>query len=109
MRLRTLSWQKQLFQVIQHSTWQRHVKRRVAQLFWSASKIKWQKLGLWLLLVTVVVTMVLWNWQLFLATAIGISLMLLVYGFQESNWQPYWLELERLLKGTNKNSGDRRW
>jgi hypothetical protein len=103
MRFRSLSWQKQLFQVVQRSSWQRHVKRRVTQLFWLASKIKWQKLGLWLLILTVIVTMVVWNWRLFLATAIGISFMLLVYHFQESNWQPYWLELERLLKGSNKN------
>lgn len=46
--------------------------------------------------------MLLWHWQLFLATGSGISVMAIVYLMQQGYGQHYWQELERLLRGTNR-------
>ncbi|NJL90483.1 MAG: hypothetical protein HC916_12365 [Coleofasciculaceae cyanobacterium SM2_1_6] len=44
----------------------------------------------------------LWHWQLFLATGSGISVMAIVYLMQQGYGQHYWQELERLSAGNRQ-------
>lgn len=44
----------------------------------------------------------LWHWQLFLATGSGISVMAIVYLMQQGYGQHYWQELERLSTGNRQ-------
>lgn len=60
-----------------------------------------RKLRRWLFSLTTIVLLCWWNWKICLATAIGISLMLLVYSLQQSNWQRYWRKLRYSLTGSN--------
>lgn len=46
--------------------------------------------------------MLLWHWQLFLATGSGISVMAIVYLMQQGYGQHYWQELERLSAGNRQ-------
>ncbi|MBD2138900.1 armadillo-type fold-containing protein [Anabaena sp. FACHB-1237] len=52
-------------------------------------------------LLTIIVAMLVWNWQLLLSLVIGITVMLLSYSWQQWNWQLWWSELRRSLNGTN--------
>ena len=42
------------------------------------------------------------NWQLFLATSVGISLMAGCYLVQNPHWQKYWQQWQRYLAGSNR-------
>lgn len=57
--------------------------------------------GFMLGLLTIIIAMLLWNWQLLLSLVIGITVMLLSYSWQKWNWQLWWSELRRFCKGTN--------
>lgn len=52
-----------------------------------------------------IVTMILWNWKLVLATVAGVGLMVLVYLVQGWNWQVYWYHWRRFLTGSNRQLG----
>ncbi len=58
-----------------------------------------------LLSLTGIVTMILWNWKLVLATVAGVGLMVLVYLMQGWNWQVYWYHWRRFLTGSNRQLG----
>jgi hypothetical protein len=60
-----------------------------------------RQLRRWLFSLTTIAVLCWWNWKICLATAIGISLMLLVYSMQQSNWQRYWGKLRYSLTGSN--------
>lgn len=57
----------------------------------------------WLLNLTIIVAMLLWNWKLVLATGVGIFVMLLVYLMRDWDWQVHLSYLNRLLNGANKH------
>lgn len=44
-----------------------------------------------------------WNGKLFLSTAVGVVVMVLVYQMQQWNWQVHWSEFWRLLTGSNRH------
>lgn len=46
--------------------------------------------------------MLWWNWQLLLATGVGIAIMLLVYFLQQGDWQKRWSDLGKLFTGANR-------
>lgn len=50
---------------------------------------------------TIVVTMLFWNWKLLLALAVGILVMLVAYSIPKWNWQLSWLEIGRFLNSAN--------
>ncbi|MEM7727526.1 MAG: armadillo-type fold-containing protein [Cyanobacteria bacterium P01_A01_bin.45] len=51
---------------------------------------------------TVVIAMLLWNWKLLLASAVGVSSMTLVYSMQGWNWQKFWSGLHNILSSPNR-------
>lgn len=55
-----------------------------------------------LLILSVAIAMLVWNWQLLLATSVGLLLMLLLYWLQEWNWQTRLANLRRLVSGSNR-------
>ena len=58
--------------------------------------------GGWLFVLTVMVAMLFWNWQLLLATSVGVFIMLFVYLMQGWDWRIHWLHLRQLLSGSNQ-------
>ncbi|MFM7406948.1 MAG: armadillo-type fold-containing protein [Cuspidothrix sp.] len=57
--------------------------------------------GVLLGLLTIIVGMVIWNWQLLLAVVVGIGIMIFSYSMQQWNWQLRWLEIRKLMSSTN--------
>lgn len=57
--------------------------------------------GVLLGLITIIVAMVIWNWQLLLAVVVGIGIMICSYSMQQWNWQLRWLEIRRVMSSTN--------
>jgi hypothetical protein len=57
--------------------------------------------GVFLGLITIIVAMVIWNWQLLLALAVGIGIMIFSYSMQQWNWQLRWLEIRKVMSSTN--------
>ncbi|MDB9453566.1 armadillo-type fold-containing protein [Dolichospermum circinale] len=57
--------------------------------------------GFFLGLLTIIVAILLWNWQLFLALIVGISVMVFTYLIPKFNWQLHWLEIRRLISSPN--------
>jgi hypothetical protein len=96
--------------VAQASSWWQQVVTQIKGSPLTKSKLKiLRRLHLhrltppgWLLGVSFVTAMLLWNWQLLLATAAGVSVMLLVYFMQKWDWQVHWSSLRRLFSGTNR-------
>jgi hypothetical protein len=52
---------------------------------------------------TIIVSLLIWNWQLFLALVVGISVMVLAYSMQKWNWSVFWSEIRRFLSKTNSH------
>ena len=57
--------------------------------------------GVLLGLLTIIVAMLLWSWQLLLAVVVGIGIMVFTYSMQKSNWQLRWLEIRKLISSPN--------
>ena len=57
--------------------------------------------GVLLGLLTIIVAILLWNWQLLLSLVVGIGIMVFTYSMQKSNWQLPWLEIRKLMSSTN--------
>ena len=57
--------------------------------------------GVLLGLLTIIVAMLIWSWQLLLALVVGIGIMVLTYSMQKWNWQLRWLEIRKLMSSTN--------
>ncbi|MFM6000642.1 MAG: armadillo-type fold-containing protein [Dolichospermum sp.] len=57
--------------------------------------------GFFLGLLTIIVAILLWNWQLFLALIVGIGVMVFTYLIPKFNWQLHWLEIRRLISSPN--------
>ncbi|MBD2346847.1 armadillo-type fold-containing protein [Anabaena subtropica] len=55
-----------------------------------------------LILLTIIVAMLLWNWKLLLALLVGVGVMLSVYSVQKWDWQLRWVEIQKLVNGTNR-------
>jgi hypothetical protein len=55
-----------------------------------------------MLALTVVVAMLLWNWQLLLATGTGVLVMLLVYLMHDWDWQVHLSSLRQFFSGSNR-------
>lgn len=56
----------------------------------------------WLILVAIVALLWCWNWKLFLATTVGMSLMSFSYLLQNPYWQSYWQKWQKFLAGSNR-------
>lgn len=54
-----------------------------------------------LVLLTLVVAMLFWNWKLLLATTVGMLVMVVVYWMHEWDWQVPWSDLRRFLNGSS--------
>lgn len=91
------SWQ-QLFKLIE-SCLPLKVKSRVWKRLYPR---QFRGPGGWLMILTSIVAMFLWNWKLLLATSAGVLVMLLVYLMQECDWQIYWSSLRQFFLGSNK-------
>jgi len=57
--------------------------------------------GFLLGLLTIIVAMLLWSWQLLLALVVGIGIMVFTYSMPKWNWQLRWLEIRKLMSSTN--------
>ena len=57
--------------------------------------------GFLLGLLTIIVAMLLWNWQLLLALVVGIGIMVVTYLIPKFNWQLHCLEIRRLISSPN--------
>ncbi|BAY41153.1 hypothetical protein NIES2111_55450 [Nostoc sp. NIES-2111] len=55
-----------------------------------------------LILLTILVAMLLWNWKLLLALLVGVGIMLSVYSMQKWDWRLRWVELQKLFNGSNR-------
>lgn len=59
-------------------------------------------LSRWLVGLLTIVFLWSWNWQLFLAIAAGIALMVFSYLLQNGKLQPHWQKWQRFLTGSNR-------
>lgn len=91
---KALFWRERLLAVLFLKT-----KARSSRLVLSVKQQ--QKLRRWLLMSAAVAVMCWWNWKIFLATVIGISVMWLMYQAQQNTWQHYWAKLQHTLRGSN--------
>ncbi|MEI6445046.1 MAG: armadillo-type fold-containing protein [Nostocales cyanobacterium ELA583] len=57
--------------------------------------------GFLLGLLTIIIAMLIWSWQLLLALVVGIGIMAFTYSMQKWNWQLRWLEIRKLMNSTN--------
>ncbi len=48
--------------------------------------------------VTIVLAMLLWNWKLLLASAVGIGMMVMVYSMYRWDWQKNWYEVRQFFR-----------
>lgn len=92
------SWLQQLFNWIESSLLVL-VKGRLFQQLYS---YRMRGVGSWLLILTGIIAMLLWNWKLLLATGAGVLAMLLVYLMQDWNWKPYWSSLRQFFSGSHR-------
>lgn len=92
------SWRQQIVNQISTAT----VAEFKQKTFKRFSRKRLRRTGGWLLCLTVVGAMVFWNWQLMLATGVGILVMLMVYLMQECDWQVHLSSLRRFLSGSNR-------
>ncbi len=90
-------WRKQLNTMLSPSS--RRYKTRPLR---SVNRSGLGSLLLLLLGLVLVFTMLLWHWQLLLATITGIGVMTLLYFAQEWDWQHKWRSWQRFLKGFNR-------
>lgn len=72
-----------------------------SRLLKSLSRKRVRLRGSWLLGLTGIVTLLVWDWKLLLATGSGITGMLLLYLIQ-GNWQAYLSTLQRFVSGSNR-------
>jgi len=91
-------WWQQLFQLIEDWLPLKVKSRVFKQLYPHRFQVP---VG-WLMVLTSVVAMFLWNWKLLLATSAGVLVMLLVYLMQEWDWQLYWSNLRQFFFGSNR-------
>lgn len=63
---------------------------------------KLRKISRWALFSLILVMLWCINWQLFLATIVGISSMTWCYLLQNSHWQSYWQKWQKILVGSNR-------
>lgn len=63
---------------------------------------RFQGPGGWLAIATITVAMLIWNWQLLLATATGAIVMSVVYVMHEWDWQALVADLRNLLNTPNR-------
>ncbi len=47
---------------------------------------------------TIIIAMLLWNWKLLMASAVGIGMMVLVYSMDRWNWQKNWCEIRQFFR-----------
>ncbi|PSB02522.1 hypothetical protein C7B64_12725 [Merismopedia glauca CCAP 1448/3] len=66
------------------------------------SAIRLKKAGKWLLSLTLVLALLFWNWQLWLATAVGVAVMLLVYLIPEWNGHLPLTQVRKWLTGVHR-------
>ncbi|MEC4983091.1 MAG: hypothetical protein SAJ37_10570 [Oscillatoria sp. PMC 1068.18] len=59
-----------------------------------------RSLSIWLLCPLALVVMLICNWQLAIATIIGIVVMLLIYSLQSSNWCVDWSDLQNFCRSS---------
>ncbi len=92
------SWWQQLVNQIPGSS----LPEFKSKAFKSLSGKYFGHLGLWLSGLTVAIVMLFWNWELLLATSVGVLVMWLVYRLQVLDWQLSWSNLRRFFGGANR-------
>ncbi|MTJ07222.1 armadillo-type fold-containing protein [Anabaena sp. UHCC 0204] len=85
------SWRQLINQILEIKTGR--PKQRIFQQF--------SEPGFLLGLLTVIVAMLLWSWQLLLALVVGIGIMVFTYSVQKWNFQLHWVEIRKLISSTN--------
>lgn len=86
-------WRKQLLLLLtaKPSKFDRHFVSRPG---------RWSRGGVWCLCGLILLGF--WNWQLLLATVMGIAIMTGVYGLQDINWHKYRSKLQNWLKSPHR-------
>ena len=79
------------------SGWQQFLRLLRSQL----KDRDWKKISRWLVITIAIVSLWCWNWQIFLAIAVGIALMAASFSVQNRNWQKHWQKWQRFLLGSN--------
>ena len=88
-------WYQQLQAVVRKSK----KSKSMAQIF---TWLNIQGKNIWLWCFLGLVLLLVWNWQLLLATFAGIGLMLSVYFLQDYNWRRCFASWQRFLSGSNR-------
>ena len=83
------SWSKSILKQIQDSSLLRFESQTLASL--SPSQL--QRLGRWLIIISGLTILLMWNCKLVLATLAGIGVMFGIYFLPTQNWQNYWSKL----------------
>ena len=83
------SWSKSILKQIQDSS----LLRFESQISPSLSPSQLRRLGRWLIIISGLTILLMWNWKLVLATLAGIGVMFGIYFLPTQNWQNYWSKL----------------
>ena len=92
------SWSKSILKQIQDSSLLKFESQTLASI--SPSQIR--RLGSWLIIVSGLIILLMWNWKLVLATLAGIAVMFGVYLLPTRNWQNYWSKLYRFATSSQR-------
>ncbi len=65
-------------------------------------KSQFQGSGSWLFFLTLMAVLMAWNWELLLATSLGVMMMVVLYQMQAWDWKSRWAEVRRLMSGPNR-------
>ncbi|WP_088242050.1 armadillo-type fold-containing protein [Calothrix rhizosoleniae] len=59
---------------------------------------KYKEPGILLGLLTIIIAMLLWDWKLLMASAVGIGMMILIYSMYQWNWHKNWYEIRQFFR-----------
>jgi hypothetical protein len=96
--VRASSKRQRLNSQLPRAFWTQFESRSLQQL----SAIRGKRAVRWLLSLTLVLALLFWNWQLWLATAVGVAVMLLVYLIPEWNGRLPLTQVRKWLSGVHR-------
>lgn len=76
--------------------------KEVQQFLKPLTRLRWRKQTGHLVVLGMAVAILLWNWQLLLATGAGIVAMLAMYFMQQWDWRRIFQQWHRFFRGTNQ-------
>ncbi|HEY9845093.1 MAG TPA: hypothetical protein V6D03_02750, partial [Candidatus Caenarcaniphilales bacterium] len=99
------SWQSQTLNLVQQAVLpfldRQHLRRKLSRS--KPARLKgFEGPGAWFGVVGIASALLLWNWQLFLATGTGVLMMLVVFLIQEQDWQRFSSTLASWFSGANR-------